>query len=61
MHKHKYAEICKKIMQKYAEICKYMHLPHGFTSIANICQNMQKICKICKHESYMHNMHLPFC
>ena len=45
-------------MQK---ICKYMHLPHEFTSIAYICQNMQKICKICKHEIYMHNMHSPLC
>ena len=39
------------------KICKYMHLPHEFTSIAYICQNMQKICKICKQEIYMHNMH----
>ena len=45
-------------MQK---ICKYMHLPREFTSIAYICQNMQKICKICKHEIYMHNMHSPLC
>ena len=45
-------------MQK---ICKCMHLPHEFTSIAYICQNMQKICKICKHEIYMHNMHSPLC
>ena len=45
-------------MQK---ICKYMHLPHEFTSIAYICKNMQKICKICKHEIYMHNMHSPLC
>ena len=45
-------------MQK---ISKYMHLPHKPTSIAYICQNMQKICKICKHEIYMNNMHSPLC
>ena len=42
MNMQKYAK--KTNMLKYAKICKYMHLPHEFTLIAYICQNMQKIC-----------------
>ena len=56
---HKYA---KKNVQICKKIWKYMHLPNEFTPIAYICTYMKKkctfICKICKHEIYMHNMHL---
>ena len=53
-------KICTN-MQKYAVtpyvflLCIYMHV---------YAQNMQKICKRCKHESYMQtckNMHSPLC
>ena len=62
MHKHEYAEICKKkyakICKKYANICICpMSLPH-LHIYAKICK---KICKICKHEIYMHNMPSPLC
>ena len=54
-------QVASKSDSNMQKICKYMHLPHASTSIAYICQNMQKICKICKHEIYMHNMHSPLC
>ena len=75
MQKHEYAEIWKKkyaeiwkknaeIWKTYANICicsmsNMMSLPqlHIYAKFAaKICK---KICKICKHEISMHNMHLP--
>ena len=35
--------------------------PISFPQWHRYAKKIARICKICKHEIYMHNMHLPLC
>ena len=48
-------------MQKYAKICSDPISISPMHSYAFICTKYAYICKICKHEIYMQNMHSPLC
>ena len=62
-----YTKICISMnMQKYAKrnMQIYALAPWVYLNcmyMPKYAKNMQKICKIWKHENYMHNMHLPLC
>ena len=53
-------KICKK-MQIYANIYICPISSPQLHRYAKICKKYACICKISKHEIYMHNMHLPLC
>ena len=43
-------------MHKYAQICSNTKSISTMHSYAFICTKYAKICKICKHEIYMHHI-----
>ena len=48
-------------MHKYAKICSDPISVYSMHSHAFIFTKYGNICKICKHEIYMQNMHSPLC
>ena len=57
LNMHKY----EQNMPKYAKICSDHISISPMHSYAFICTKYANICKICKHDIYMQNMHSSLC